>query len=113
MSPYRPKHACAFPQCSEILPSGIRYCPDHKKKVSQQYEVTRETAVQRGYDTRHRKWRRMVLNRHPVCEECNRKPSTVAHHIDRNSKNRRIDNGQGLCKACHNRLHIKEGERWK
>jgi len=111
--PFKPKHACAFPQCPEIISIDERYCEKHKKIVSKQYEATRETAVKRGYNTRHQKWRKMILARYPICQRCNKVPSTIAHHIDRNVNNRSIENGMGLCESCHNVIHAKEGERWK
>ena len=110
--PYKPKTNCKYPQCPNLIETKDRYCPECKKMVNLQYEKTRETAVKRGYDTRHKKWRSMVLARYPICDICNGAISTVAHHRDNNAKNNAMSNGQGLCKSCHDRLHAKKGERW-
>lgn len=110
--PRKAKTNCKYPLCPVLIEASERYCREHEKEVNIRYEKTRETAVKRGYDTRHKKWRKMILARDPVCKECNDKLSTVAHHIDRDTKNVSMDNGIGLCKSCHDRLHAHEGERW-
>ena len=110
--PYKPKTYCKHPQCPELIDTKDRYCVEHKKQMNIQFEKTRETAVARGYDTRHKKWRKMVLARYPVCDICKHNISTVAHHRDGNVRNIMMDNGQGLCKGCHDRLHAERGERW-
>lgn len=58
----------------------------------------------------HRKWRRLVMQRDNwVCQECLRRgritPATEAHHIipleDRPDLALDVDNGEGLCRKCH------------
>ena len=79
----------------------------------------RGTAAQRGYDARHRRWRRAVLARHPICQMCLKQgktiSATVADHIEPlDPRNPRAgnwsveENGQGLCHACHNRKTADE-----
>ena len=70
---------------------------------------TRPNATRRGYDAQHRKWRKLVLARDPICagwpkgERC-LQPSTVADHVVPISQGgARFDlaNGAGLCASHH------------
>lgn len=68
----------------------------------------RGTAASRGYDAKHRRWRRLILARDPLCQRCLAKnlvvPATVADHIiPLRHGGARFDlaNGQALCRACH------------
>jgi 5-methylcytosine-specific restriction enzyme A len=64
----------------------------------------------RGYD-KHEKSRRAVLARDPVCRMCRIRPSTVADHIvpiRRGGARFDLDNGQGTCEWCHNRLKQRQ-----
>ena len=110
--PNKPKRPCRYPMCPLLIDSKDGYCDAHRKKVSQNYEKGRETSVKRGYDTRHQRWRKMVLARQPLCQSCKKAESTRAHHIDKNAENRSLDNGMGLCESCHNSLHVEQGDRW-
>lgn len=72
------------------------------------YDATRGTAASRGYDARHRSWRRVILTRDPMCRIgiiCGgRAASTVADHIIPLNAGGTWDmsNGQGACEKCHN-----------
>ena len=81
--------------------------------VNKNYEKTRETATKRGYDTRWRKLRKMILNDNPICEICERKPAREVHHLNGDSRDNCYENLQALCKECHSRVGAKEGTRWK
>ena len=112
--PVRPKKICAFPTCPELTTG--RFCPHHKKKVSADYEKTRETATQRGYTHRWQKIRNHKLKSDPLCEihiqEKRVVPAVLVHHIDKNPKNNKKENLQSLCNRCHEKLHHKDGDRW-
>lgn len=45
----------------------------------------------------------MVLRRRPICEDCNRLPSTEVHHIikKRDGGPDSFDNVMALCHDCH------------
>ena len=55
--------------------------------------------------SRHQ-WRKEILKRYPVCNQCKRNKSTDAHHLDHDSGNNIIENGEGLCEGCHHEYHI-------
>ena len=70
----------------------------------------RGTAAERGYTSAgHRRFRRVVLRRDPICVLCQLEPATVADHyplsrrqllaagLNPNDSSR----GRGLCKRCH------------
>lgn len=102
--PWKAKHPCLWPGCPELTRRA--YCAIHARR----YDQDRGTAAARGYDARHRRWRKMVLARHPVCCDCRRELSTVADHIVPLSQGGdwSLENGQGLCQADHNRKTAKE-----
>jgi 5-methylcytosine-specific restriction protein A len=89
-------HACTFPGCARTDP--------HRHRDE------RTSAAKRGYGTRHRKWREMILNRDPICVLCNRRVAIVADHIIPLSRGGEssLENGQGLCKTCHDEKTFSE-----
>lgn len=77
-------------------------------------------------EKRHRIWREKVLKRAGyLCEKCkrygrtdkdgNRIRATVAHHIKQREEfpelQYDIENGQALCRKCHNEEHPEKGGR--
>ena len=118
--PRKPKHPCNYPGCPELTTEW--YCKEHKRRVSKNYEVGRETAVKRGYDTRWKAVRKLKLSRDPLCQ-CDVCQNAMAsgqqpmiancvHHINGNTKDNRRENLLSMHGACHNRLHIERGEKW-
>lgn len=105
--PRRLETPCSYPRCRRV--SGERFCVEHARLSSAEDSRERGTSARRGYDARHRRWRTMVLARSPVCKLCRDKAATVADHIvplnpsDPRSGDWSLENGQGLCHACHNR----------
>lgn len=76
---------------------------------------------------KHRQWREAVLKRAGYkCEECRRygrtddkglpPAATTAHHIkpreDYPELQYDVDNGQALCRKCHNQKHPEKGGRY-
>jgi 5-methylcytosine-specific restriction protein A len=73
---------------------------------------SRPSAAKRHYGAHHRHWRKLVLARHPICQDCGRAPSTDAHHIVALRKGGTWDvdtNAMGLCHPCHS-LRTQRGE---
>ena len=115
MMPTWPKHPCRYPGCAKL--TANRYCEEHTKLASQQYEkYGRDPAARRRYGSAWRKLRAQFLSGHPLCEECRRDgrltPATVVDHIIPHKGNRDLfwdeKNWQALCKPCHDRKTAKE-----
>ncbi len=110
--PRRPLSPCRQPGCSALVDRG--YCPAHKDQAWKPHDRVRGTAAKRGYNGRHRKWRKMVLARDPICKVCDEATSTIADHIVPLDPSRpwegdwSLDNGQGVCQACHNAKTARE-----
>jgi len=110
---------CYEPGCKRLINWKYAYCPQHlkdrQKEYSAKYEVNRETATQRGYNSRWAKIRKVKLNTDSQCERCNKyiKDQMLVHHKDRNPKNNRWENLMTLCGECHTAIHKEEGWRKK
>jgi hypothetical protein len=70
----------------------------------------RASAARRGYNGRHRNWRKLVLARDPICRGCQAAPSVLAEHIVplNDGGSWRLENGQGCCLSCGNWKSWKE-----
>lgn len=100
---------CSLAGCPTIYPDGEgSRCTAHRKQADR----ARGTATQRGYTSRgHISFRIAVLQRDPICVECNLRFSTVADHyplsrkelIDRGLDPNDPARGRGLCAPCHGR----------
>jgi 5-methylcytosine-specific restriction enzyme A len=59
--------------------------------------------------TRWKRFREMVLNRHPVCQKCGREESRVVHHLVERLDDPELSleetNVVAWCKSCHSRHH--------
>ncbi len=124
--PWKPNRPCRAPGCPEVTNKKVGFCERHAHLVDAQlrasrerYDKNRPSATQRGYGKVHRKWAAKVLARDPICQcqgypgckhppgECYR-PSTCADHRNGDNRDRRMENGQGLCASCHSRKTIAE-----
>ncbi len=105
--PTKPAPACSHPGCPERTKGGA-YCEKHTPVF--RTEDSRGNSWTRGYDSRHRGWRKLVLHRQPVCAHCGRESSKVADHITPLAQGGgwSLENGQGLCQTCHNQKTQKE-----
>ena len=103
--PNRPGRLCVGTNCGVIVHYPDTRCATHKLMLSQADQRRRGNSAQRGYDARHRHWRKMVLARHPICCDCHMALSTHADHIVPLSKGGtwKLENGQGLCQSDHNK----------
>lgn len=116
---------CSHPGCGELV--STTYCTTHqpvydtqRKERQAEFERTRLSAAERGYDSRWQKARLGYLKHHPLCAECEREgktvPATVVDHIVPHKGNKQLfwdkKNWQPLCKPCHDRKTAKEDGRW-
>lgn len=117
-----PSHSlksCRAPGCPKLIRDGA-YCPEHTRAIQQSYDRGRGTPAQRGYGSRWRRLRAMVLASQPVCIDpyhIHGAEIVVATEVDhRVPKSRGGDdteeNLQPLCKACHSRKTAIEDGRW-
>ena len=76
-------------------------------------EQNRPSAHERGYGSRWRKIRRIVLGNDPVCTGCKRAIATEVDHILRKSEGGSdgLNNLQGLCSECHKTKTLRENSR--
>ncbi len=109
----RSKRPCAYPMCSALVDTG--YCDKHKKD-KQIYEKPRESAAERGYDSRWQKARQTFLEHNPLCIQCmddnEIEPATVVDHIVPHKGDMGLfwdkNNWQPLCKKHHDIKTAKE-----
>lgn len=103
---------CTEPGCPTLTKEG-GYCKKHRKNQPR-WQHEKKTAA-RGYGGAHRRWRRAVLRRDPLCVDCRARGrvaiATDADHIDGNPFNRALENGRGLCRKCHNRRTHGQGTK--
>lgn len=116
--PHSVSQICIEPGCGAKC-SG-RYCARHGGALLRA-RGSAPSARQRGYDSRHEKWRLLILHRDPLCQisafilarfpDCaaakrcgGMSPSVIADHIIplRAGGDFSMSNGQGGCRACHN-----------
>lgn len=94
----RPLRPCVHPRCSVLVERGR--CHTHERD----HQRKRGSAVRRGYGTRHKRQRLLILARDPICRGCQRAPSTVDDHIvpiEASGSATDDQNQQGLCIGCH------------
>lgn len=111
MSPYKPRYNCTYPMCPNLAEEGGR-CATHRRVSRKQYDESRGTLAERGYDSTWVRLRRMKLNEQPLCEECYSQGITEqaveVHHIMSIAEypllRLDMDNLMSLCKMCHERI---------
>lgn len=109
--PIKPGHPCAHRGCAAVVRDG-RYCPEHKAD-GQVYDQRRGASSQRGYGSRWRRLRRLVLAINPLCVDpwgVHQKTGEVVlatdvdHIVPRSAGGTdELDNLQGLCHQCHSK----------
>jgi 5-methylcytosine-specific restriction protein A len=113
--PHKPKRPCVFPGCPEL--SDGAYCEKHRRQVNREYNryARNEDTNTFYHSTAWRRLSRLQLKREPLCAECLKggrvTPAYIADHIQEiRHGGARLDmnNLQSLCKACHNRKHLKK-----
>lgn len=97
---------CSVAGCPVLVQTGR--CPEHRRAADR----ARGTSKERGYDTPgHRRFRRLVLRRDPICTVCHTALSTVADHypvsrrdlVAHGADPNDPQAGRGVCKPCHDR----------
>lgn len=117
--PRRARTQCRNIRCRVRIEQGSGgYCPAHRRDRYKQDRNLRGTSSERGYDSRHRNWRKLVLAEHPLCVHCEEngviRLSVIADHIEALDPNNpaagdwSLENGQGLCWAHHNKKTASE-----
>lgn len=114
--PLKPKRPCNHIGCNELTTDG--YCEKHFKLARKQYDNTRGTASQRGYNSRWRKYRSHYLKEHPLCmcRDCEKRvvplPANVVDHITPHKGDHKLfwdpKNHQAMNDQCHNRKTATE-----
>ena len=100
---------CTESGCPNLIERGNSRCEDCRLAYARQLDKRRDT--NRGYASPgHRRFRRQVLDRDPLCVLCG-DVATIADHFPK-SRRELIDagldpndpkRGRGLCKSCHDR----------
>lgn len=106
------KRPCATPGCPEVVSAGTIRCPTCEQASAAVYRARRDPVTNRHYKSRgHARFRRLVLDRDPVCVLCDVAVATDADHYPR-SLREILDagddpndpaNGRGLCHSCHSK----------
>lgn len=91
---------CRKPGCPQTTTKG--FCEKHRGTDTRQHDQHRGNSAARGYGSRWRKLRLMVLAREPLCRRCGQ-PATDVDHIvpKRHGGSDSMDNLQALCHAHH------------
>lgn len=95
---------CSTPGCPNLHP-GSGKCPACRARSDRARRPEGNPYVSRG----HRRFRREVLTRDPVCVVCGQAPSTVADHYPHERRDliaMGLDPddpkfGRGVCASCH------------
>ncbi|MCP8970559.1 HNH endonuclease [Ectobacillus ponti] len=111
--PRRPLKVCSHPGCAVLSPNA--YCEQHSRD-RRPAEQNRQTAHQRGYNSRWRKARATYLSRQPLCVHCLQAgmytSATVVDHIVPHKGDSALfwdkTNWQPLCKRCHDIKTVTE-----
>ena len=115
--PRKPKTPCRHPGCPELVEGS--YCKEHQSQRDSHYNrYERDPKSKNRYNSRWQRIRKMYLHRHPMCEQCLERGKTVkaqeVHHIlplGRGGSHRE-SNLQALCKPCHSRQSVLDGDRF-
>lgn len=105
--PNRPRIPCKHKGCPNLIPSGEKYCENHKEL----HRLDTKTTSEKGYTTRWQKARLRFLKVHPLCVQCQKQGkltrATVVDHVIPHRGDEELfwdtTNWQALCKSCHDR----------
>lgn len=112
--PMKPLKPCKHPGCPSL--TNEKYCNKHKSL----HRNKRESASNRGYNSRWNKARKRFLKFNPFCIYCEKQDkitkATVVDHITPHRGDPVLfwdeDNWQPLCKKCHDKKTMTE-DRYK
>mgnify|MGYP003651026733 CR=1 FL=1 len=106
-----PKSVSGDPSSDELRAIRETSRQAERKEQAAKRDKYRGSAASRGYGSRWRRLRRMILNRHPLCVHCDGSVAAteVDHIVPRAAGgNDAPENLQGLCKSCHSRKTATE-----
>lgn len=97
---------CSKPGCPTTYDGEQSRCPEHLKAAKKTHWEDTKVYKSPG----HREFRRLVLDRDPICVLCKIRASIVADHYPKSRKDLIAlgfdpDDprfGRGLCRGCHN-----------
>lgn len=114
--PYKPKRPCAHPGCPNLTDG--QYCKEHQRKATEEYNKhERSPDVNKTYGRSWKRIRDRYIQKHPLCEMCQKEgrltPADEVHHIVPVSQGGKStqSNLMSLCHSCHNKIHLKIGDR--
>ncbi|KKK69090.1 hypothetical protein LCGC14_2937510 [marine sediment metagenome] len=115
--PKKPKHYCRELRCPNLADSGESYCLDHQRQRNRDFNKTRPTSAERGYNRAWQVYRAWYLKRHRLCVVCSKEGKTViatiVDHIIPVSKGGDFwdeSNHQSMCLSHHNAKTAREVE---
>lgn len=107
--PNAPARLCRSIGCRTLVRDGSGYCAQHKGERHRLYDRHRRASSQRGYDSRWRKVRRIVLERDLYqCVACGDYRGLMVHHrrpISAGGAALDPENCETLCNSCHQKKH--------
>jgi 5-methylcytosine-specific restriction protein A len=119
--PFKAKRPCGHPGCGRLTDG--RYCEEHAAQKQQEYERSRLSAAQRGYDRKWQRYSRWRLRRYPLCvdpfgdHQGRATAATCTDHVEPHKgdmvKFWDEANHQSLCDHCHSKKTALEDGRWQ
>jgi len=106
------KRPCRNALCSNLTSSKSGYCKKHSSTVkdnAKRYDSNRGSAQDRGYGSHWQALSKAFKRSHPICHDCGRVAELV-HHVKPIAQGGEVldeDNLRSLCKACHDRVHVR------
>lgn len=101
---------CRRNGCAGLVRGGVcSVCGDLRRREDRLLDARRGSAASRGYGSRWRKVRGMVLAAQPLCVDCQAESRVTAasevHHVvaRRDGGTDALSNLMALCKSCHSR----------
>ena len=108
--PQQAKRICRWAWCSNSCFGP--YFDQHKEAAKKKSAGKRKEDPDPFYKSwAWRNFRKMILNRDPICKICGRSASREVDHIKpikQGGDQLDSDNAQGLCKPCHSRKTASE-----
>mgnify|MGYP003152916879 CR=1 FL=1 len=111
--PDMPRSVSGDPASEDLKQMRAASLRDERAASASVYNKERGSAASRGYGSRWRRLRRMVLNRQPLCVRCGAPATDVDHIMPRAAGgDDSFENLQGMCKSCHSRKTASEDGGW-
>ncbi len=80
--PSRLHRPCRYPACGRLTTDKSGYCEAHRGKEHKEYRQRRTDSKEQSFYG-SQKWRQTSLDyrkAHPICEDCEEKPTRIVHH---------------------------------